>query len=122
MKMKLPHAFYEEPNGTAGGLALWWNEDASVNTLKSGKNFIDTRLSIKAETDWFGTFIYGPLYAEEKQQFWEMLSRLTEEESILEKLDRIVVSLEWNSAFPKAIGVMDAPIASHHSHIILFLN
>ncbi|KAK8500059.1 hypothetical protein V6N12_037919 [Hibiscus sabdariffa] len=45
-----------------------------------------------------------------------------EEDSILEKLDRIVVSMEWNSAFPKAIGVMDAPIASYHSPIILFLN
>ncbi|KAK8560252.1 hypothetical protein V6N12_013052 [Hibiscus sabdariffa] len=67
--MKLPYAFYEDPIGTAGGLALWWNEEASVNILKSGKNFIGTRLSIKGETDWFGTFIYGTPYAEEKQQF-----------------------------------------------------
>ncbi|KAK8500058.1 hypothetical protein V6N12_037918 [Hibiscus sabdariffa] len=47
-----------------GGLALWWNEDANVNILKSGKNFINTRLLIKGEANWFRTFIYGPTYVE----------------------------------------------------------
>ncbi|KAK8510089.1 hypothetical protein V6N11_000392 [Hibiscus sabdariffa] len=117
MKMKLPHAFYKDPIGTVGGLALWWNDDASVNILKSGKNFIDTRLSIKGEAEWFGTFIYGSPYAEKKQQFWKILSRLRDNNN-----DRIVVSLEWDSVFSQAIGVMDTSIALDHSPIILLLN
>ncbi|KAK8563513.1 hypothetical protein V6N12_035659 [Hibiscus sabdariffa] len=149
----------------AGGLALWWSSDVNVVVLKSGKNFIDTRVSCNEDEEWFMTFIYGPPYADEKQGFWESLSSLridnsekwcligdsnivakleekqgglpfdasqakwyydfmnyscllelpikggtftwsnhrSEDEAILEKLDRILVSLEWSSSFPKAI-------------------
>ncbi|KAK8995274.1 hypothetical protein V6N11_069715 [Hibiscus sabdariffa] len=45
----------------------------------------------------------------------------SEEEAILEKLDRILVSTDWSSAFPKAIGVIDEAIASNHALVILLL-
>ncbi|KAK8531872.1 hypothetical protein V6N12_053331 [Hibiscus sabdariffa] len=148
-----------------------------------GKNFIDTKVSLNGEEDWFLTFIYGPPYTEEKQTFWESLASLrnnnekkwcligdsnvvarpeeklggltfdassakwfhdftdasclielplkggtftwsnqrSEDDAILEKLDRIIVSLEWSSSFPKVIGVLDAAIASDHAPIFLFL-
>ncbi|KAK8557554.1 hypothetical protein V6N12_009784 [Hibiscus sabdariffa] len=44
-----------------------------------------------------------------------------EDETILEKLDRILISLEWSSSFPKAVGVLDATIASYHAPIFLLL-
>ncbi|KAK8596672.1 hypothetical protein V6N12_065152 [Hibiscus sabdariffa] len=44
-----------------------------------------------------------------------------DEEAILEKIDRILSSVEWSLAFPKAIGVLEVPIASHHTYIILLL-
>ncbi|KAK8494626.1 hypothetical protein V6N12_005755 [Hibiscus sabdariffa] len=44
------------------------------------------------------------------------------EESILEKLDRILSSLEWSFLFPKAISIIDVAIASDHSPIILLVN
>ncbi|KAK8521764.1 hypothetical protein V6N12_066349 [Hibiscus sabdariffa] len=131
----------------------------------------------------FCTFIYGPPYAEEKQQFWEGLSILgrrssdkwciigdtnivtrsedklggapfgssqakyfldfvdkegllelsikggtftwsnqrCEADSILEKLDRIIISPEWSSAFPKAIGIIEAAMASNPSPLILLI-
>ncbi|KAK9028993.1 hypothetical protein V6N11_026123 [Hibiscus sabdariffa] len=155
MKMKFSQAFYEDPIGTVGGLALWWNEDASVNILKSEKQQfweMMSRLRDNSNDKWciFGDLNVvassndksggSPFYLAQARVFFEFLedaglldlpikggsytwSNLRiEEDSILEKLDRIVVSVEWNSAFSKAIGVMDAPIASYHSPIILFLN
>ncbi|KAK8506271.1 hypothetical protein V6N12_019963 [Hibiscus sabdariffa] len=183
MKMKMTEYFYVEPVGIAGGLALWWSNEADISVLSFGKNFIDTKVSLNGEEDWFLTFIYGPPYTEEKQTFWESLASLrnnnekkwcligdsnvvarpeeklggltfdassakwfhdftdalclielplkggtftwsnqrSEDDAILEKLDRIIVSLEWSSSFPKAIGVLDATITSDHAPIFLFL-
>ncbi|KAK8557911.1 hypothetical protein V6N12_010134 [Hibiscus sabdariffa] len=58
-----------EPEGIAGGLALWWMDDTRVTILNSCRNFIDVNISMYGEADWFDTFIYGPLYAEEKGSF-----------------------------------------------------
>ncbi|KAK9027709.1 hypothetical protein V6N11_067532 [Hibiscus sabdariffa] len=44
-----------------------------------------------------------------------------EDNSILEKLDRTIVSPEWSSVFPKASGIVDVSLASDHALIILFL-
>ncbi|KAK9009078.1 hypothetical protein V6N11_080550 [Hibiscus sabdariffa] len=183
MKMKMHNSFYVEPIGKAGGLALWWTNDTSVNVLNHGRNLIDTRLSINGEEEWFGTFIYGPPYDAEKQHFWESLINLlsnmhekwcimgdsnivaradekvggapfdfsrakwfydvinkcglleiptkggtftwsnqrSQEDAILEKLDRVLSSLEWNKLFPKALACLDVAIASDHAPIILLL-
>ncbi|KAK9035692.1 hypothetical protein V6N11_077725 [Hibiscus sabdariffa] len=69
MRMKLDNAFYVEPIGIAGGLALWWNNEVKLSVLHHDKNLIDTVISINGEPEWFGTFIYAPAYEEEKQDF-----------------------------------------------------
>ncbi|KAK9041645.1 hypothetical protein V6N11_016736 [Hibiscus sabdariffa] len=74
--MKLDNAFYVEPEGIAGGLALWWSQDVKLSVLHYDKNFIDTIISINGETEWFGTFIYATPYEEDKQRFWERLGIL----------------------------------------------
>ncbi|KAK9030409.1 hypothetical protein V6N11_031836 [Hibiscus sabdariffa] len=181
MKMKMDHSFYVEPSGLAGGLSLWWTNDTQVTILKHGKHFIDAMISVNGETEWFGTFIYGPPYREEKQAFWESMTNLrscpgdrwlvigdtnvvasqeekiggapfnpsdarhfyefvdslgllelpisggnftwsnhrSDEDSILEKLDRALCSFEWSSLFPKAIGVLDVAMGSDHAPIII---
>ncbi|KAK8488629.1 hypothetical protein V6N11_072849 [Hibiscus sabdariffa] len=122
MKMKLDYSFYVDPIGIAGGLALWWSHEVSMVILNSGKNFIDTKVSVSGEYDWFLTFIYGPPYANEKQVFWESLASLRSNR--LEKwcvIDRILISLEWSTSFPKAIGILGAAIASDHAPILLLL-
>ncbi|KAL4332119.1 hypothetical protein GQ457_07G022500 [Hibiscus cannabinus] len=43
------------------------------------------------------------------------------EVNILEKIDRCLFSLEWNSLFPKSMGFMDAAIGSDHCPITLLL-
>ncbi|KAK8599817.1 hypothetical protein V6N12_049689 [Hibiscus sabdariffa] len=76
MKMKKENTFYVEPEGIAGGLALWWSQEVKLKVLHYDKNFIDTGISINGEPEWFGTFIYAPPYEEEKQCFWERLGTL----------------------------------------------
>ncbi|KAK8508676.1 hypothetical protein V6N12_032672 [Hibiscus sabdariffa] len=49
MKMKLENAFYVEPTGIAGGLALWWSLNVNLIVLQYDKNFIDTAISINGE-------------------------------------------------------------------------
>ncbi|KAL4355068.1 hypothetical protein GQ457_06G018210 [Hibiscus cannabinus] len=75
-KMKMVNSFYVEPYGIAGGLALWWSNDTQITVLRSGKHFTDAKISIKGESEWFGSFIYGPPYKEEKREFWEMMTQM----------------------------------------------
>ncbi|GMJ10085.1 hypothetical protein HRI_004677700 [Hibiscus trionum] len=78
MKMKFSSSFYVDPKGIAGGLAIWWNEEVSISVLEYTTNFIDTRVVSQNGDNWFGTFIYGPPYRDEKQPFWEKLANLRE--------------------------------------------
>ncbi|KAK8998057.1 hypothetical protein V6N11_012589 [Hibiscus sabdariffa] len=43
----------------------------------------------------------------------------SDEEMILEKLDRVLCSLDWNARFPKAIGILNVAIGSDHAPIII---
>ncbi|KAK9042566.1 hypothetical protein V6N11_017635 [Hibiscus sabdariffa] len=181
-KMKMAYSFYVEPCGIVGGLALWWSNDTQITILRSGKHFIDAKISIKGESEWFGSFIYGPPYKEEKREFWEMMTQMrdaseecwlvigdtnvvasqeeklggipfnpngarvyfdfidgkglielpisggsftwsnqrSEEEAILEKLDRALCSVEWSVRFPKAVGLLDVAIRSDHAPVIIY--
>ncbi|KAK8560100.1 hypothetical protein V6N12_012903 [Hibiscus sabdariffa] len=77
----MTESFYVDPNGIADGLPLWWSNDTNVTILNHGNHFIDTKLSIKGEVDWFMIFIYGTPYVEDKQAFWESLSSLRSNKS-----------------------------------------
>ncbi|KAK9007375.1 hypothetical protein V6N11_074303 [Hibiscus sabdariffa] len=181
MKMKMEHSFYIDPIGIAGGLTLWWSKDTNICIKQYGQNFIDAEISLNGEEVWFGTFIYGPPYKEDKKAFWDLMSKLrsgydekwlmigdsnvvssqdeklgglpfnpndareffdfidaaglidlpisggtftwsnlrSEDEAILEKLDRTLCSHEWNITFPKAVVLMDFAIGSDHAPIIV---
>ncbi|KAK8548192.1 hypothetical protein V6N12_061110 [Hibiscus sabdariffa] len=41
------------------------------------------------------------------------------EESVLEKLDRVMCSFEWSTLFPKAIGLLDVAMGSDHAPILI---
>ncbi|KAK8495975.1 hypothetical protein V6N12_062054 [Hibiscus sabdariffa] len=72
----MDNAFYVEPIGITGGLAMWWSNEVKLSVLHHDKNLIDTVISINREVEWFGTFIYAPPYEKEKQEFWERLGTL----------------------------------------------
>ncbi|KAL4281787.1 hypothetical protein GQ457_03G032220 [Hibiscus cannabinus] len=77
-KCKFENSFYVDPVESAGGLALWWDNDVQISILYSDKNVIDSSISITSEAPWFCSFIYGPPYREEKRDFWEKMSSLRE--------------------------------------------
>ncbi|KAL4379926.1 hypothetical protein GQ457_02G020200 [Hibiscus cannabinus] len=41
--------------------------------------------------------------------------------SIAERLDKVIMSNEWSMAFPKAIGILEAAVASDHNPIVVLL-
>ncbi|KAK8975345.1 hypothetical protein V6N11_063307 [Hibiscus sabdariffa] len=86
MRIKMDNAFYVEPIGIAGGLAMWWSNEVKLSVLHHDKNLIDTVISINREVEWFGTFIYAPPYEKEKQEFWERLGTLR---------DNVNVNVKW---------------------------
>ncbi|KAK8974670.1 hypothetical protein V6N11_013137 [Hibiscus sabdariffa] len=45
----------------------------------------------------------------------------SEEDAILEKLDRVLCSPGWNSFFPKAVALLDIAIGSDHALVLVFL-
>ncbi|KAK8473899.1 hypothetical protein V6N11_014368 [Hibiscus sabdariffa] len=183
MKMKLEQSFYVEPIGLAGGLSLWWSKDIQIKILGYRKHYIDAEIAVNGEPNWFGTFIYGPSYKEQKKEFWELLKKLrngqgdkwlvigdsnvvtsqdeklgglpfnpndansffdfvdsqglidmtisggtftwsnqrSTDEAILEKLDRVLCSPEWNILFPKAVAMLDIAMGSDHAPVIIHL-
>lgn len=53
-------SYYVDPNGLAGGLALWWRSSVSISVCKSTINFIDIRINDQeGGRSWFLTWIYG---------------------------------------------------------------
>ncbi|KAK9037233.1 hypothetical protein V6N11_022152 [Hibiscus sabdariffa] len=183
MKMKLEQSFYGESIGLAGGLSLWWSKDIQTKILGYGKHYIDAEIAVNGEPNWFGTFIYGPSYKEQKKEFWELLKKLrngqgdkwlvigdsnvvtsqdeklgglpfnpndansffdfvdsrglidmtisgetftwsnqrSADEAILEKLDKVLCSPEWNILFPKAVAMLDIAMGSDHAPVIIHL-
>ncbi|GMI66193.1 hypothetical protein HRI_000288600 [Hibiscus trionum] len=78
MKMKMDCSFYVEPQGLAGGLALWWKTEADVTILGYDQNLIDTKIRLQEGDSWYNTFIYGPPNKENRQEFWKNLSKCRE--------------------------------------------
>ncbi|KAK8579409.1 hypothetical protein V6N12_069735 [Hibiscus sabdariffa] len=149
-KNKFAGSFYVEPRGLAGGLALWWKENVSITIMKDSVNFIDTLISLNDEEPWQCTFIYGPPHSSDKKQFWETFQQIRhcstvngvyhslemltlwnkmikkeeprrDNDAITERIDKILISSEWSLTYAKAIGILEAAVASDHNPILLQL-
>ncbi|KAL4278069.1 hypothetical protein GQ457_03G015870 [Hibiscus cannabinus] len=46
-------------------------------------------------------------------------NRRKDDDEITERIDKILVSSEWSLAYPKAIGILEAAVASDHNPILL---
>ncbi|XP_050365473.1 uncharacterized protein LOC126784002 [Argentina anserina] len=69
--LKFCKSFTVPPIDSAGGLCLWWNQDYTVVISDFSKNFVDTLITDPAIGQEFRvTWMYGPPYYEEKQEFW----------------------------------------------------
>ncbi|KAK8546726.1 hypothetical protein V6N12_027496 [Hibiscus sabdariffa] len=75
-KLLFTNCFYIEPNGIAGGLALWWKDEANVSILSTSKNVIDSKITLNEGTPWFCSFLYGSPYREERNEIWRKMKVL----------------------------------------------
>ncbi|KAK8990977.1 hypothetical protein V6N11_062004 [Hibiscus sabdariffa] len=73
---------------------------------------------------WYNEFLENSLLMEiqSKGGIYTWSNQRCEEDEICEKLEKVMPSLEWNFLFPKAIAIIDVPIASDHALIVLLLN
>ncbi|KAH7855081.1 hypothetical protein Vadar_021032 [Vaccinium darrowii] len=59
-KFRFDFGSYVEPEGLAGGLALWWYNDIEIEVETSTKNLFHTVITDKADAScWAASFIYG---------------------------------------------------------------
>ncbi|KAG5527030.1 hypothetical protein RHGRI_028084 [Rhododendron griersonianum] len=59
-KLGFTNSSYVDPEGLAGGLALWWNVEVEITVEEANKNFMHVTVSDKvAPSCWASTFVYG---------------------------------------------------------------
>ncbi|KAK9010122.1 hypothetical protein V6N11_036637 [Hibiscus sabdariffa] len=94
------------------------NTVASPNEKDGGSTFDHN------SAKWFHDFMEKSYLMEiqSKGGTFTWSNQRSEENVIREKLDRVLSSVEWNFLFPKAIAVIEIPIASDHTPIILLNN
>ncbi|KAK8980445.1 hypothetical protein V6N11_029006 [Hibiscus sabdariffa] len=94
-KMKIENAFYVEPDGIAGGLALWWSNNVKLSVLrpeeKCGSNPFDHN-SAKWYYDFLDQTYLMEIPSSGGSFTWS--NQRSNEETTLEKLDRVLSSLE----------------------------
>lgn len=67
-------AFYVEPVGRSGGMALWWNEDTDVQILFANQQIIDTKVQMKNEyVPICMTWIHADTDEQRRNQNWDVL-------------------------------------------------
>ncbi|KAK8533159.1 hypothetical protein V6N12_076438 [Hibiscus sabdariffa] len=122
---------YEDEN------EAFWESLSTIRSNSQSKWCIvgDSNIVVKAE-DKMGGVPFEPSQAKwffdflNKSCMMELLiqggmftcsNQRSDDDVMVEKLDRILSSLEWSEMFPKALGVLDVSMASDHAPIILFL-
>ncbi|KAF7114634.1 hypothetical protein RHSIM_RhsimUnG0081000 [Rhododendron simsii] len=98
---------FPEPEGLAGGLALWWNKDVDIEVEGSSKNLIQTVVSESGNQKiWAASFVYGSPSRAGRPQVWDELKSIARGEilpwlcigdfnEILSVDDKIGVGLEF---------------------------
>ncbi|CAB4264214.1 unnamed protein product [Prunus armeniaca] len=82
-KLGYRNSFNFDPDGIAGGLSLWWNDDLDIQILSSSKNVIDTAIiSRNGDCPKRITWVYSTLHRVEKDAFWRNLEQLSGDNSL----------------------------------------
>jgi hypothetical protein len=73
----MKYCFHVKGDGSGGGLALYYNEDISVDLLSFSKRHIDVHIKGGPfEIMWRGTFVYGEPRACDRHHMWTTLRQL----------------------------------------------
>ncbi|KAK4263572.1 hypothetical protein QN277_028965 [Acacia crassicarpa] len=78
IKCGFDHDLYVEPEGLAGGLAVWWKGGISLTVLYKSKNIIHTVIeSTGIKVLEYATFVYGPPKERERRVVWDVVRGLS---------------------------------------------
>ncbi|KAG5556728.1 hypothetical protein RHGRI_007109 [Rhododendron griersonianum] len=74
---------YVDPVGLAGGLALWWKNEVSIDVEISTKNIVHTVVTDKVNSSiWASSFVYGCPSRDGRDQLWEELRCIGQSEML----------------------------------------
>ncbi|KAK8487389.1 hypothetical protein V6N11_030913 [Hibiscus sabdariffa] len=78
---------------------------------------------VPSQAKWFFDFLNKSCMMELLIQggMFTWSNQRSDDDVIVEKLDRILSSLEWSDMFPRALGVLEVTMASNHAPLILLL-
>lgn len=77
-RLRFHHCYCVEANGLSGGLALFWNDNYTVQILDSCPNYIHSVIEQQRTSKLFETtFIYGNLVFNQMQHLWNKIKRLS---------------------------------------------
>lgn len=75
--LNLDSYFFVPPHSPgAGGLALFWKSDISLQVLSSDQNYIDTLIFYK-EARFNSTFVYGAPNTIKSKEVWQLLTDIS---------------------------------------------
>ncbi|KAF7825477.1 putative protein phosphatase 2C 65 [Senna tora] len=150
-RFQFGQAFYVDPVGKSGGLAVWWHDDLVFNVLFHSKNFIHARLgSVEGDVPCYLTCVYGPPLEGDRHVAWDRMRTISNGVSgawlycglfdleykgpfftwannrlgdahVKEKLDRVLGNLDLLCSFPKAQVFVDCSVGSNHCPLIVDL-
>ncbi|KAK9032251.1 hypothetical protein V6N11_056525 [Hibiscus sabdariffa] len=135
MKMKLEHSFYVEPIGLAGGLSLWWIKGDSewICTFiygppyKDQKEFWEFMKNLRNDhgDKWLVIGDSNVVSSQDEKNgrcSFTWSNQRSDDEAILEKLDRVLCSPNWNILFPKVVAMLDIAMGSDYAPVIIHLH
>ena len=63
------------PNGSSGGLVIFWNHNVQLSVLSQSPNLIDCKVSFNEVSSFYFTFVYGHPVSSLRHYTWERLDR-----------------------------------------------
>lgn len=76
-KLRMDKACYVNPEGTAGGLALWWTKETEVTVHEKDGFMIDTTIKLHNKTGRMHiTWLYGSTDWGERLNLWDKLTHI----------------------------------------------
>ncbi|GLT61462.1 hypothetical protein SLA2020_341660 [Shorea laevis] len=70
-QLRFSNRLYVEPQGSSGGLALWWDETVNLSIFSFDRFFFDGCCSVAgSDTSWHFTFVYGEPNIQLRRPMW----------------------------------------------------
>ncbi|WOH06937.1 hypothetical protein DCAR_0626366 [Daucus carota subsp. sativus] len=117
--INMPNAYYVDPAGQSGGLALWWLD--SINLLVSVADKTGGNSDISKSIEELQGFINDANLLEIpfKGVNYSWTNNREESHNIRERIDRVLVNADWMELYPLCLLSHEPLIGSDHTPLLL---